>query len=43
MNEIVKHILKHPIATGFIVGTTATSIIKVIKAIEKARGKEQAQ
>ena len=37
MKDIVKHILKHPIATGFIIGSTATSIIKVIRAIEKAR------
>ena len=37
MKDVVERILKHPIATGIVVGTTAASIIKVIRAIEKLR------
>ena len=37
MKDIVKYVLAHPIATGFVIGTTATSIIKIVRAIEKAR------
>lgn len=37
MKETVKHILKHPIATGILIGTTAASIIKVIRAIDELR------
>lgn len=37
MKDAVEQILKHPIATGILIGTTAASIIRVIQAIEKLR------
>lgn len=37
MKETIKHILKHPIATGILIGTTAASIIRVIRAIDQLR------
>ena len=37
MTDVVKYILKHPIATGILIGTATASIIKAIRATEKTQ------